>query len=140
MLLAVFGVCLLSPIWSFGDNTKKKISHNFQDDFTASQQRGKKIYLNNCATCHQTDGKGVGGVFPPLAQSDYLLANPHRAIRQIKRGLQGKIMVNGQTYNGIMPENPLKPQEITDIMNYINNAWGNKAPQIHLDMVIKALN
>ncbi len=111
----------------------------FQDDFSASQQRGKKIYTNNCATCHQADGKGIAGVFPPLAQSDYLLQNSARAIRQIKRGLQGKITVNGQIYNGVMPENPLKPQEIADVMNYINNAWGNKSNLVTVQKVMESL-
>jgi mono/diheme cytochrome c family protein len=130
LLFFTFFFLSLFPLWGLG---------SFQDDFSASQQRGKKIYANTCATCHQADGKGIVGVFPPLAQSDYLLQNSNRAIRQIRRGLQGKITVNGQVYNGVMPENTLKPQEIADIMNYINNAWGNKSPQIHTNTVIQAL-
>lgn len=91
---------------------------------------GKVIYERVCAACHQLDGKGIARSFPPLAQSDYLLADPVRALRQTREGLEGPITVNGQSYNGIMPASDLSPQEAVDVTNYILNSWGNKGGSV----------
>ena len=64
---------------------------------------GKEVYDKICTTCHQPDGRGMAGVFPPLAQSDFLMHDSERAIRVLIEGLQGPITVNGQTFNGVMP-------------------------------------
>lgn len=89
-------------------------------------QKGKKIYEANCVTCHGNNGEGSPSIFPPLAKSDYLMSNTTRAIKQIHFGLSSKIIVNGKTYQGNMPASGLSPQQITDVMNYITNSWGNK--------------
>ncbi len=97
-----------------------------QDDLQISMQKGKKIYEANCVTCHGNNGEGSPSIFPPLAKSDYLMSNTTRAIKQIHFGLSSKIIVNGKTYQGNMPASGLSPQQITDVMNYITNSWGNK--------------
>ncbi|TAH31211.1 MAG: cytochrome c [Cytophagales bacterium] len=93
-------------------------------------QKGKKIYETNCVTCHSSNGEGVPSIFPPLAKSDYLMSNPTRAIKQLHFGLSGKIVVNGKGYNGTMPASGLTPQQITDVVNYITNSWGNKNKEV----------
>src|SRR5215207_427265 len=65
--------------------------------------RGQELYVRNCFACHQLDGAGVPGTFPPLAKSDYLLADVERAIRVVCEGLTGDVVVNGQKYSGVMP-------------------------------------
>jgi mono/diheme cytochrome c family protein len=87
---------------------------------------GEKIYTSMCISCHQKNGEGVVGAFPPLANSDYLLADVNRSIDIVKNGMQGEIVVNGQTYNGIMANQGLTDEEVRDVTNYILNAWGNK--------------
>lgn len=109
-------------------NTLAMVSdRNIQDDkLLASIARGEEIYMDFCMNCHMADGKGVGRTYPPLADSDYLKEKPEESIRGIKYGMEGKIVVNGQTYNNAMMPMGLEDEEVADVMNYINNSWGNK--------------
>lgn len=94
-------------------------------ELEASMERGKSIYNDMCITCHMADGKGVPKAFPPLASSDYLLEKQKESILGIKNGMSGEIMVNGITYNSVMAPLGLADEEVADVMNYINNSWGN---------------
>jgi nitrite reductase (NO-forming) / hydroxylamine reductase len=94
---------------------------------TAQIADGKKVYDTICYACHQTDGKGMPGAFPPLAGSDYLLGNPERAARTVVNGLTGEVEVNGIKYNSVMPAmTQLSDKEIADALTYAMNSWGNK--------------
>jgi nitrite reductase (NO-forming)/hydroxylamine reductase len=87
---------------------------------------GKSIYLRNCATCHQPDGRGVPGVFPPLAGSDFLQGNRPIVLAAALFGLTGPIMVNGQDYDGAMPSlGHLSDRELSAAISYVFDAWGN---------------
>lgn len=110
------------------------------DPLQVSINRGEKLYKSNCMSCHMADGKGLQGVFPPLAESDYMLADPNRAIQEIKFGVKGKIMVNGKEYNGDMPGfQYLSDEQLADLTNYIFNSWGNKGKMITPQQVKEAL-
>ncbi len=88
---------------------------------------GKTVYTNNCMNCHMEDGKGLEGAFPPVAKSDYLKRPSKDLIAVILKGQSGEIKVNGVVYNGMMPaQEYLSDEEIADVLNYINNSWGNK--------------
>lgn len=98
----------------------------YQDkELESSMQRGKELYADFCVTCHMANGEGVANVFPPLAQSDYLAQNRAESIRGVKYGQNGKIVVNGVTYDNIMVSAGLENDEIADVMNFIMNSWGN---------------
>ena len=88
---------------------------------------GAKIYSTYCANCHQQDGKGLASLYPPLAQSDYLLEDLARAACIIKNGQAKEIVVNGVTYNQMMPGNPISNLEVAEVLTYIANSWGNEA-------------
>ena len=94
---------------------------------TAAQiASGKAVYEIACMACHQADGKGLPGAFPPLAGSDYLLDGKERAVGVVVNGLQGEVVVNGMTFNSVMPAmTQLSDQEIADALTYVLNAWGN---------------
>ncbi|MFI0430901.1 c-type cytochrome [Mariniflexile sp. HMF6888] len=96
----------------------------------ASIERGEEIYTDFCVSCHLPNGKGVEKVYPPLANSDYLLKNREASIKGIKFGMSGEIVVNGKKYNNVMTPLGLSDDEIADVMNYINNSWGNKNDNI----------
>lgn len=96
---------------------------------------GYDVYQKNCIACHQEEGEGVKGAFPPLAKSDYLLADKNRAIKQVIHGSSGEMIVNGETYNTIMPPQPVTDEEVRDVMNYILNAWGNDGGEVTLEEV-----
>ena len=84
---------------------------------------GEGLFNTNCAACHQTTGLGMNGVFPPLANSDYLLKDKTRAIKTVMGGLTGKITVNGKDYNAVMPNfSYLKDDDVANIITYVMNA------------------
>ena len=91
---------------------------------------GEEIYQDFCLQCHLSNGEGVSGIFPPLANSDYLFDDIDRSIRNIKYGVSGPIIVNEQEYNSVMLNNGLDDDEVVDVMNYILNSWGNKSDEI----------
>ena len=90
---------------------------------------GKEIYTDFCLQCHMAKGEGVKGAFPPLAKSDYL-NDIDKSIHAIKYGLKGPIKVNGVSYNSNMINQGLVEEEISDVMNYILNSWGNSSSVI----------
>lgn len=86
---------------------------------------GKTIYQKTCLTCHQADGKGMQGTYPPLAGSDYLLADKYRAIRQVLKGSMKKITVNGSDYQGVMTPQSLSDSDAAQVLNYVYHSFGN---------------
>lgn len=104
------------------------LSFKASDPLEDSIKRGKEVYTTYCVACHQADGKGLENVFPPLAKSDYLMADKKRSIKQVIHGATDPITVNGVKYNTPMMGFPsLTDQEIADVLNYVRNSWGNKA-------------
>ena len=106
----------------------------------ATYAEGKALYDRHCLNCHMEDGKGLGELYPPLAGADMLKASGAGAACWIRNGLNGPIKVNGVEYDNVMtPNNKLSAIEITNILNYVNNAWGNKRDFITLEDVTTAL-
>lgn len=97
-------------------------------------ETGKAVYTKVCIACHQADGKGVKGAFPPLAASDYLAADIKRAIHGAANGLKGEITVNGEKYNAEMPKpNPdLSDEELASVFTYVLNNFGNKGGEVSI--------
>jgi mono/diheme cytochrome c family protein len=103
---------------------------------------GKAVYEANCANCHQSDGRGLGALIPPLAGADYLARNQPVIPCLLRRGAnaQDTVVVNGQAYSGQMPAMPgLSAIDLANVINYINNAWGNQYGTVRLETVRKAL-
>jgi nitrite reductase (NO-forming)/hydroxylamine reductase len=102
----------------------------------AQIESGKKVYEVACLACHQADGKGLPGAFPPLAGSDYLLGNQDRAVGVVVNGLQGEVVVNGVKFNSVMPAmTQLSDQEIADALTFALNSWGNAGGSIAASQV-----
>src|SRR5690349_8528083 len=95
-------------------------------DLKASIDRGKELYITYCLSCHMDSGQGVENVYPPLAKADYLMADKKRSIQQVLYGAEGEMKVNGKTYNQPMAAIDLKDEEVSDILNYVRNSFGNK--------------
>ncbi len=93
-------------------------------------EAGKIFYNQNCAACHQANGEGVANVFPPLAKSDFLMADKNRAINIIIKGRQGEITVNGAKFNGVMPALGLSDEDTANVLTFVRNSWGNKADEV----------
>jgi nitrite reductase (NO-forming) len=109
------------------------------DDLTSTvdYSEGKAIYGRTCVACHQATGEGIPGAFPPLKNSDYLMEDKMRAIKQVIVGSTGEIIVNGETYNSTMTPQNLSDQEIVDVLNYVYHAWGNDGETVTLADVDK---
>lgn len=94
-------------------------------------QAGGALFKGTCSVCHQENGAGLANTFPPLAKSDYLAADPKRAIQITLNGLTGKVTVNGVTYDSTMPPmTQLNDDEVANILTYVNNSWGNTGATI----------
>ena len=105
--------------------SEEKIDMQKSTKLLVSMNQGKEIYTVFCVSCHLPNGKGVEKTFPPLAKSDYLMNKRDLSIKAIKFGQNGKIVVNGITYNNVMAPLGLTDQEIADVMNYITTSWDN---------------
>jgi nitrite reductase (NO-forming) len=104
-------------------------------DLKASMARGKEIYIASCISCHMDEGQGLEGLYPPLAKADYLMADKKRSIQQVLYGATGEMKVNGKTYNMEMTAFELKDDEVSDVLNYIRNSFGNKGAAITTEEV-----
>lgn len=92
---------------------------------------GKQIYGGKCAACHQANGLGVAGVFPPLAESEWVVGDEKVLVNILLHGVNGEMLVKGVSYKGAMPGwNSMTDDELAAVMSYIRNEWGNKAGDI----------
>lgn len=122
-LYILFGLILLVPNFS----CENEIYH-----------QGRILYENFCQNCHMEDGTGLKGIIPPLKNSDFLYNNQEKLTCIIRKGITETILVNGKTYKQPMPGNPKLTQgDIANIINYINQAWGNKIKPVLYDDVLK---
>ena len=104
--------------------------------FRTRRKLKQDVYIS-CVACHQPDGKGLAGVFPPLVGSQRLLGEPELPIKIVLKGLQGPLAVGNETYNSVMPghEKLLTDQEIADVLSYARSAWGNAGGDVSEDEV-----
>ena len=99
-------------------------------------QAGKELFVGTCSVCHQANGAGLAGVFPPLAQSDYLAKDPQQVISVVLHGLSGKLKVNGKDYDSVMPPmNQINDDGVANILTYVLNSFGNAGGRITTDDV-----
>jgi nitrite reductase (NO-forming) len=92
---------------------------------------GAALFNGTCSVCHQNNGEGIPGVFPPLAKSDFLAADKKRAIGIPVNGLTGPVTVQGHTFNSVMPPmSQLNDDEIANILTFVMNSWGNPGGRV----------
>ena len=104
---------------------------------TQQIEDGKKVYQRTCIACHQVQGQGLEGAFPPLAKADYLNADVDRAIETVLKGHTGGITVNGKQYNSVMPPQPLTSEQIADVLTYVYHNWENNKTVVSPERVKK---
>jgi nitrite reductase (NO-forming) len=92
---------------------------------------GAALFNGTCSVCHQANGEGISSIFPPLANSDWLAADPKHGVNVVLHGMTGSVRVNGKEYNSVMPPmNQLNDDEIANLLTYVANSWGNRGGQI----------
>jgi mono/diheme cytochrome c family protein len=108
------------------DESSSEMGHNDQVKMEQYVVAGEILYAQYCANCHQADGNGLAELYPPLNASDYLEENLESLSCIIKNGIQGEVVVNGVTYNQVMPGlGMLTDLEIAEISTFVANAWEN---------------
>jgi nitrite reductase (NO-forming) len=127
-----------SAIQSITD--KRKVAAIPERTLPERMKLGRILFESNCAACHQLNGEGLAGAFPPVANSDYLMARPDKGAGIVLHGLSGKITVNGKEYDGVMPQMQLNDDEIASILTYVRNSWGNEGGLVEAAEVKKARN
>ena len=113
--------------------TPHRINDNLHKD---TEYIGEFNYLTYCATCHQANGKGDSGRFPPLNQTDWVTGDKERLIKIVLNGMEGSIEVKGNLYNNVMPRHSfLNDQQVAEVLTYMRQSFGNKASEISEDEV-----
>jgi mono/diheme cytochrome c family protein len=94
----------------------------------ARAQDGRAVFARTCATCHQQNGQGMRGAFPPLVGSTYVTGDKARLIKLVLHGLQGPLVAGGQRYNNVMPPwRSLSDAELAAVLSYVRRTFGNNA-------------
>jgi mono/diheme cytochrome c family protein len=97
----------------------------------AAMANGKKVYADNCLSCHQADALGVPNMNPPLVKTEYVLGDKVRLIKIVLNGFSENVEISGSTYSNNMPAHDyMTDQQIADVLTYVRNDFTNKAPYI----------
>ena len=116
--------------------TEGELEYRLEGRPPQTVKAGEVLFKGTCSACHQDSGKGIEGVFPPLAGSDYLLKNPQRGIEVALNGLTGPVTVNGKAYDSVMPPmSQLNDDEVANILTFTLNSWGNKGGTVTAEQV-----
>lgn len=123
---------------------RKKLAHIRQpdpiNDNLQKDQLGAaaNLYYMYCGICHQANGRGASGRFPPLAGTDWVTGDKERLIKILLNGMEGSIDVNGEVYVGLMPQHSfLSDEELAEILTYIRQNFGNKASAVTTNEVME---
>lgn len=105
------------------------------DPFQLAMKKGADVYAI-CSGCHGVAGGGQPGAIPPLAGSEWVLGGTERTARIVLHGLSGAVQVKGATYVSAMPpQGALSDKEISYVLTYIRNSWGNSGSMVTPEMV-----
>src|SRR2546425_12618104 len=102
------------------------------------RDRGKKIFAGNCQTCHQANGLGVAGQYPPLAGSEFTTGGSRRPAMIVLKGLQGPVTVKGQKFGSAVMQpwdKTLTDRKIADVLTYERSEWGNSASPVTAEQI-----
>lgn len=113
------------------------INPDNQDDMSVNIRNGKAVFIQYCATCHMADGSGVRDLQPPLTDPKWI-SNTEQFVRILEEGISGKIDVNGQLFNNLMPTHKhLSNQEMANVISYVRSSFGNSFEPVSAKEVSK---
>lgn len=103
----------------------------------ASTDDGEALYLSRCMSCHQVDGNGIAGVFPPVNGTEWVTGDKGVLIRIVLGGVMGPMQVGNVTYSGAMPpwNSFLDDEEVAALLTYMRSAWDNDASAVTAEEV-----
>lgn len=142
-ILAVLGATALAACGGGGDRESAAAGRDTaradaapatqnQPPAAATPVSGPQVYGRTCITCHQANGRGTPGVFPPLAGSPFATGGKARLIRLVLNGMTGPLTVEGTRYNGVMPpwKGQLTDAEVAAVLTYVRSSFGNTADAV----------
>lgn len=143
LTLLFLAIIFLAACGNKKTNSEKSVI--VQPDKTETTQvantAGKEVYDSVCLACHMRNGSGVPGMHPPLIKSEFVNGDPDQLIKIILEGLKGKIEVQGEIYNSIMPPQAnLSDKQIADVLTFIRSEFGNNSGAILPEQVQKVRN
>ena len=145
LLLSALSFCLIFAVTNVTADTRDDAVHAAEvasataPSMAERISNGEKLYSANCAACHQANGAGLPGAFPPLAASDYIATDPMKAVHAVLNGLTGPITVNGNDYNSVMPNlSYMSDSDVADVVTFVINSFGNKGGDINAAQVAAA--
>lgn len=99
-------------------------------------KQGTKLFARNCQQCHQKDGQGIPGVYPPLVGSEWVLGEDIRIVKLLLAGMSGTVTVKGQQFTGNMPNFAhWKDRDIAAVLTYVRQSWDNDAAPVAAELV-----
>jgi nitrite reductase (NO-forming) len=137
LLLSLFAAGMILSSCGGGSRPagEQKAAGGIPADIQAMMPKGEQIYKTKCVVCHQATALGVENVFPPLAGSDYLLADKARAVAQTLNGSKMEMTVNGKKFTQEMTPQVETKEDAVAVINYVLNNFGNKGGYVTLDDV-----
>jgi mono/diheme cytochrome c family protein len=131
MRKAILTGLTLTALLSCQSNKKPAEDTHSQGSAEVTVTQGEALYKKYCLVCHQQDGSGVPGMYPPIKSTDWVQGDAKILIRLLLNGQQGPIKVNGAPFKGIMPPHQyLSNVEIAEILSYIRSNFGNQAAAV----------
>lgn len=153
MIIAIIAGGQLGPMtggWSFSVSNPFSLAQHgdprpgggagagAMDPFQTAMKKGASGYAV-CGGCHQGNGLGIAGQYPPLAGSEWVTGGTERLIRVVQHGLVGQVTVAGQNYNfpgGMQGFGAaMSAGDLANVLTYIRNTWGNEGTMITKEMV-----
>jgi cytochrome c oxidase cbb3-type subunit II len=115
---------------------------NQQGDASVSKElSGVALYTANCQSCHQENGEGLKGAFPPLKGSKVVTDdNPELMVNIIMNGYTGREKEGFGPMPAVGTMNNLSAEEITAIMNHEKSSWGNDSKKVSAEEIKKVID
>ena len=124
---------------SLPTSSKSEETETMPVEMTQMVEQGKTVYGQYCVACHQVDGNGMSGAFPPLTQTKWVEGDNAELISVLLNGMEGEITVKGEKYNNVMPKHDfLSDEDIAAVLTYVRQSFGNSASEITAAEVTEA--
>jgi mono/diheme cytochrome c family protein/glucose/arabinose dehydrogenase len=98
-------------------------------------ERGRAIFEQSCASCHQTSGRGDPAVAPPLRDSRYVLGDQDKLARIVLHGLRGPVTIDGHTWDGEMPGFAADDEDVAGVLTYVRREWNHAADPVTAEFI-----
>jgi mono/diheme cytochrome c family protein len=122
-------------IWPGKPGTEGMWPRELDEAERARFERGRTIFEQTCASCHQLSGLGDIGIAPPLRNSSYVLGSPERLAKVVLHGLRGPLSFEGLTWDGEMPAFAASDEDIASVLTYLRREWNHTADPIAPELV-----